>query len=410
MLLQILLLAVLLVFSGFFSGVEVALVSLNDLKIRNLLKQKRKGAEDVRKLKKKPQRMIITILIGNNIVNISASVLASIIATELFGSSGAGIAIGVMTFLVLVFGEIMPKAYASLHAENISLKVARPLLILQKALYPFVLFFERITKSGLKLFGGEPESKALITEEELKTAFEVGAEEQVIEEGEKELLHNVLQFNDITAKEVMTVKSKVFSLNASMKVEKAIPLVAKSPFSRIPLFESSKEDIVGVIHTKDVVEAVYENEHDFELKEIAVKPYTVKEDIIIDKLFKLFQKNHLHIAIVIDEDDDFIGIVTLEDLLEEIVGEIIDESDVTPERIMRIDKNTVLVDGETEPSYVNSFFNVKIPLKYEDVSSYLLDKLGKKPKRGKKIKIDGKTFIVEELGEDHIERVVIKKE
>jgi len=406
---QIILLIILLFFSAFFSGVEVALVSLDQIKLRSLLKKKRKGSKAVSKLKKNPQRMIITILIGNNVVNISASVLATIIATDLFGSSGAGIAVGVMTFLVLVFGEITPKSYAATHAEKISLLVARPLLLLQRVLYPFVVAFEWMTNKAIKVFGEEEKKNALLTEEELKIAIELGAEENAIEQNEKKLLKNVLEFNDITAKEVMTERQNMSCLDANMKVKDAIPIIAESPFSRTPLFLGSLDNIVGVIHTKDVLEAINEKEEEFALRDIAVKPFFVHEKVIIDDLFKMFQERHTHIAIVIGDNGKTVGMVTIEDLLEELVGEIIDESDVTPNKIMRIDRSTILVDGETPPIYVNSFFQTNIDEKYETISNFLVDKYKQMPPRGHEIKIGNHLYLIEEVTENHIERILIKK-
>ncbi|NQU98608.1 HlyC/CorC family transporter [Candidatus Woesearchaeota archaeon] len=409
MLWQIISLIVLLFLSGLFSGSEVALVSLSKIQLRTLLKQKRKGSKAVEKLKDNPQRMIITILIGNNLVNIGASVLATLVATDLFGSSGAGIAIGAMTFLVLVFGEITPKSYAATHADKVSLIMGEPLWILSRILYPLVKLFEWITHSTLVLFGVSKKVAETMTEDDLKTAIDIGAEEKSIEQDEKELLKKVFEFNDITAKEVMTRRHNMFCLDANMKVKDAIEAIADSPFSRTPLFLGSLDNIVGVVHTKDVLEAITDDEEDLPLREIGVKPFFIHEKTIIDDLFKMFQERHTHIALVVGEDGKTVGLVTIEDLLEELVGEIIDESDVTPNKIMRVDKNIILVDGETSPKYVNSFFQTDLDTKHDTVSDLLIDEFKKVPPRGQEIKINNHIYFIEEVGEEHIERIKVRK-
>ncbi|MBU0666881.1 MAG: CNNM domain-containing protein [Nanoarchaeota archaeon] len=406
---QIITLIMLLILSGFFSGVEIALVSVSKLKVRHFLKQKKKGAEALSKLKNKPRRMIITILIGNNVVNISASVLATIIATDLFGSKGIGIAVGVMTLLILIFGEIIPKAYASTYFESVSLKVSKPLLIFQKILFPIVIVLEWLTNKTLRLFGKTSGKKFVLTEEELKTAFDITAEQNVIEKQEKKLLTNVLKFNDITAKEVMTRRKKVFALNANMTVKEVLAFVAQCPYSRIPLYLGSLDKIIAVIHFKDILEAIHNKDYDARLRDIGVKPLFINENVIIDDLFKIFQERHTHMAVVINKKKRITGIVTIEDLIEEIVGEIIDEFDVTPSKLMRIDKNTILVDGETPPNYINSFFQMSIPEKFATLSDYLIHKYKQLPPRGKELKIGKHLFFIEEIGEEFIERVRIKK-
>ncbi|MFC2135703.1 hemolysin family protein [Bacteroidota bacterium] len=406
---QIILLFVLLFLSGLFSGAEVALVSLSEIQLRKLLRRKKAGSEAIRKLKRNPQRMIITILIGNNIANISASVLATYIAGDLFGSKGAGIAIGVMTFLVLIFGEITPKSYSAAHSEKVSLLMAKPLWIMGRILSPLITAFEWMTDRALQLFGAKKGKKKLLTEEELKIAIEIGAEHKAIEHKEKRLLKNVLDFNDITAGEVMTERHRMFCLDANMKIRDALPIIAESPYSRTPLFLGSLDNITGVVLKQDVLEAINDNEQHLALRDISIKPFFVNEDVVIDELFKIFQEKHRHIAIVIGKKGHTAGLVTIEDLLEELVGEIIDETDITPNKLMRIDKKTTLADGETPPKYVNSFFNTNIPENYETLHDYLVDIYGKMPPRGQDVKIKKFTYHVEEIGEGNIERIKITK-
>lgn len=406
---EITLLIIFLLMSGISSGSEVALVSLTDIEIRDLIKRKKKGSKALEKLTRNPDRMIITILIINNIAIIAASGLATVVATDIFGASGAGIAVGVMTLLVLIFGEITPKTYAAAHSEGIALFMAPIILMIERIFFPIITIFEWNTGFALKIFGVKKRKKVLMTEERLKTAIEIGAEEKAIEHEEKHLLKKVLEFNDIAAKEVMTVRASMFCLDANMKVKDAVPIMVESTFSRVPLFLGSLDKIVGIVHIKEILEAIHEKEQNLPLRDIAIKPFFVNEETMIDDLFKLFQERHSHMAIVVGQRGKTVGLVTIEDLLEEIVGEIIDESDVTPNTIMRIDKKTILVDGETSPKYINSFFNTNLPEEDETINDYLLRMHPNNNHRGAEIKIKNHTYLIEEVGDNHIERVLIRK-
>ncbi|MBT7902378.1 HlyC/CorC family transporter [Candidatus Woesearchaeota archaeon] len=408
---QIVSLAILLFFSGLFSGIETAFFSLSNLKLRSLLKKKKKGADVAYKLKQNPKRLIITILIGNNVVNIGAASLATIIAIDLFGSSGAGIATGVMTFLVLIFGEITPKSIANTYCEKITLLVARPLQIFMYSIFPLILLFEAITEimySIFKISNKQP----VLTEEEFKTLVEIGAEEKVLKIKEKELIEGVLEFSDITAKEVMTPRTKTYALDGNMSPGKALKLIAKSPFSRVPVYEDSVDNILGVIHIKDVLRELHRKGASVrKIKKIVKKPYFVPETKIISELFKEFQEKKVHIAFVVDEYGGISGIVTLEDLLEEIVGEIIDETDINPDLIMRIDHNTIVAHGETEIYHINEFLG---PCLAEDtpsvtISGLILEKLKQFPKKNAKINLEKAILKIEEVSDNHILKVRITK-
>ncbi len=405
---SIILLVFLLLLSAFFSGVEVALVSISDIELRTWVKQRKPGSKSLQILKSNPKSMIITILIGNNIVNIAATAIATILATDLFGNAGAGIAVGVMTFLVLIFGEITPKAYCTTHYEQVSLLIAKPILILKTILWPFVYAFRWISNQMIGLFGGDSKKKT-ITQAQLRVALDISAEENVIDKDEKRMLKKVLRFDDVSANEVMTAKKDVFFLDANMQIKHVIPIVSKSLYSRFPLYENKMSNIVGIVHLKDILEAIAENEQNLKIREIAVMPLFIPDTLMINDIFKKFQETHRHIAIVVDKKRTVMGLVTIEDLLEEIVGEIIDESDVSPNNIMRLDKKTILVDGETPPRYLKSFFRINIPKKFDNVSDYLINKCRGLPARGLEIKIGKVNYKIEEVGEDHIERVVIRK-
>ncbi len=405
---EIFLLAILVVLSAFFSGVEVALVSVSPIKVKSLLKEGRKGSKTLSKLKKNPRRMIITVLIGSNIANIGAAALATVIATQEFGSSGVGIAAGVMTLIILIFGEIIPKTFAATHAERISLAVASPVLALNYILYPLVVILEWIATRVnrlVKIKKAEP-----ITESDIKAMIEFGVEKKVIDPAEQYIIERAVRFSDITVQEVMILADRIFSLDGRMTIRQALEDIIDSNYSRIPVYTRSKNNITGVIFVKDVMASVQKNRQNKRLQDIAAAPIFVKKSLGIDDTFKLFQDKQTHIALVRD-GKKIIGLVTLEDLMEELVGEITDETDVTPSTIIRIDKDTIVAHGNTPVERINKFFNSSLPVEKKDMKLHeLIRRYEKKPKRHSRIRIDDLTLMPEDVRDGRIIKVrIIRK-
>lgn len=402
-------LIVLIALSGFFSAAEIAIFSLSKAKIKSLEKSKIRGAKKLAKLKSRPQRLLITILIGNNLVNISASALATVIAFEYFGSAGPAIAIGILTVVILVFGEIGPKGFATAHAEGFAMSIAPILTVISVILRPISIIFEFINKFALKFFTKGRDVPS-VSEAELTALAEIGAEEGVVEHKEKEMIKRILQFNDINAGDVMTVRPDIFSLPANSSIEKAVLEINKSHYSRIPIFEKNKDNIVGVIYLPDILREYAKGDQDSKLTKISRQPYFIPKQRKIDDIFKDFQRQHNHIAVVLDERGSLAGLVTLEDLLEEIVGEIMDESDIDEFLIKRIDKNTILVDAQIEIREVNHFFNIEIPgNEHKFISEIILEKFGQIPKAGKKVDFEGFQMVVEKATPKKIEKIRIIK-
>ncbi|MDA2935859.1 hemolysin family protein [Patescibacteria group bacterium AH-259-L05] len=395
---------ILLLLSGFFSGSETALYSISGVEVKRLLRQKKQGAKALSRIKEKPKRLIITILIGNNIANVAASILATILATQWFGSYGAGIAFGGTTFLILLFGEILPKSMATAQASFISLLVARPIELISYALYPLVVIFEKLVKITGTI------QPIRITEEDVQTMTAMGVEAGTIEEEEREIIGKVFQFTDITAEDAMTPRSKIFSLNHTLSITDAIKAIKKAPLSRIPVFKNSKDNIIGILYTKDLLKYSSERAQKLTLGEICKEPYFIPDQKPLNDLLKEFQKRAVHIAIVVNEWGEIIGLITLEDLLEELVGEIADEKDVDRIVIKRIDKNTILVDGATEIGQINRFFKVKLPgNEHETISAVILDKLGRIPKKEEKLELDTVKIAIEDATKKTILKVKISK-
>ncbi|MBU2229149.1 hemolysin family protein [Patescibacteria group bacterium] len=328
--LNLLILLILLLLSGFFSGAEVALLSVTDVKVRTYLKENRKGSRALCKLKESPRRMIIIILIGNNVVNVSAASITAIIAAEHFGSGGLGLATGFLTLLILVFGEITPKTFANKNSGAISLLISRPIYYFGMVIYPVVLFLEWIT--GLMHRLVKVPDQELITEAEIKEMIQFGVEKQVIEPEEQYIINKALRFSDTSAKEVMVPFKNVFSLHGGKRISQAMGKIIVSGFSRVPIYKADKRNIIGIAMVKDIARELSKNKGNTQLEDVAKTPIYINESLRIDYLFKIFQKKHVHIAVVINKEKKAVGIATLEDLLEELVGEIEDESDLRARR------------------------------------------------------------------------------
>ncbi|MBI5754587.1 HlyC/CorC family transporter [Candidatus Peregrinibacteria bacterium] len=327
MVFKILFLALLLALSAIFSASEIAIVSITPSKVRELITKKKRGAKSVELLKKHPQKFLITILIGNNMVNTGAAVFATLLFTELFGSDGAGIAVGVMTFLILVFGEITPKSLAHRYSTPFSLFIARFILILEKILFPCIWLLEKLLQAFMKFTGSKGHAH-IMTEDEIMAMVSLGEEAGALEKHEKELIENILEFNDIAVKEVMTPRRDIKALPLNTSMKKAARYVAEHMHSRFPVYKDHLDAIVGILGVKEILEGLSKSKDDIALSDIALLPVIrTSENKKIHHLFKDFQKKRAHMAVVVDEHDATVGVVTMEDLLEEIVGEIEDEYD-----------------------------------------------------------------------------------
>ena len=397
-------LIILIIFSAFFSSAETALFSLSETRLRTLVDQKKKGAEILYKLRKNARKLIITILLGNNIVNIAASSFATVLAVDLLGDKGVGVAIGIMTFLILVFGEIIPKSVAIEKAEDFSLFFAKPILFLMHFFSPLVWILEKTTKVVAP-------RKMLITGEEIKTIATMGFESGSIKKEEEKIIKKAIEFADIDAKDVMTPRIDMFSLDSELNLKDVLSDIASGPFSRIPIYSNNKDNITGILYIKDVLKYISKNGKDIRLADLSRKAFFIPEKMAVNNLFKEFKQQHIHIAIVVDEHGGVMGLVTMEDLLEELVGEITDESDISKDVIKRIDKKTILVDGDTEVENINDFLNIKLPGKASDtISALILEKIEKIPKIEEKIEIDGIILTIIEVTDKEIKKIKIQKE
>lgn len=397
--------------SALFSGLEVALVSLERGQLRRLVNERRSGAKSLEKLKSNPKRMLITILLGVNLANIGAAAVATDLATGAFGSLGLGIATGIMTFILLVFGDITPKAYCYAHAEKISLRFARVILAIQYLLYPLVIFLEVVTKGMFKAVRIEERPKTL-SEAEVRAILDIGVEEKVLMKEEREMMKEVLEFHDTAVRAIMTPRNSMVVLNARLLIWDALPLINKSGFSRIPIIEESKDNVIGIVHIRDILRAIETKTSFMMLKDIARKPLFVSKDMLISKLLKEFQGRHLQMAIVVDEFGSTEGLVTLEDVIEELVGEITDEKDIEHQLLRKVDRHTVVLQGDVEIDDVNEALNVNLPkgADYSTISGLLHEHIKRIPRQGDRATIGNVTIIVEEIGRNVPLRITVRKE
>ena len=322
---EIIAIVVLIGFYALFSGLEIAIVGTRRAKVMMLYRKKVRGAFALYKLKSNPSRMTSSVNLGNTLVNVASSVLAADVSIKLLGDQGVGIAIGLMTFVILVFGEILPKTYSNIQSEKVALRFSRFLLVFTYLMYPIVLLLEYLTKAFLKLVGRSSYPKP-ITEEDIKEVIDLGLSEKAIEREEHKLVHNALEFDDKPIRKVMTPKEYLFSLNADKSLSESILQIREKRFSRIPVYSKVPENIVGILHLWDIARLPEKEYKKTKLGKIARKPFFVFSSERISDLLKSLKKNATHMAIVLDEHENLEGIITVEDLLEEIVGDIAGET------------------------------------------------------------------------------------
>lgn len=400
-------LTILLLLSAFFSSSEAAFLSCRRIRIRHLKEEGNKKAALIYKMMKEPDKLVASIVIGNNIVNVAASAFATSMAIEIFGNQGIGVAIGLMTFLILVVGEITPKGIAVKNAERLTLTFARPLYYITKVLSPVATGLTAFTRGVIRLFGGRLEKNPFITGEEFKTFLTIAEEEGSLEGEERERLYKMFRFSDTVAKEVMTPRTDMICLDVNSTLEEARSVIVKTGFSRIPIYAENVDHIIGILYAKDLLSYTDDNH---KLKDILREPYYIPETKKVDELLEKMQQSKVHLAIVVDEYGGTAGIVTIEDLLEEIVGEIFDEYDVTRIPIRVIDEQTAIINAVVPIDEVNELLSINIPENgFETIGGFMLDQFGRIPKEGEKISFDGVDFIVFKTDGVRIMKVKAKK-
>lgn len=405
---EIIVLFILLCLSSFFSASETALMSLSKIRVRHLVDENVKNAEILSKLIEKPSKLLGAILVGNNIVNIGASSLATSVAIDIWGSKGVGLATGVITLFVLIFGEITPKSLATKYAEKISLRVARVMYIITVVLGPIVAILMKFTGLLVRIFGVDLNShEPSITEAELKTIMSVSHEEGVLQDEEKDMILNVFEFADNKVSDVMTPKINMVIVDINSTYEHILEVIRIEQFSRLPVYEESHDNIVGILYLKDFVLFQGESE-EFRVKDYMKQPHYTYEFIGIAEVFSEMRANRSSMDIVLDEYGNAVGLATIEDLVEEIVGDIVDEYDENEDEIVPLDHNEYKVEGSTRIVDINDTIGTNLSNEeFDTIGGYIIGILGRLPEIGEEFEEGGIKFLIENVEKNRVQEIKI---
>lgn len=389
---------------------ETALMSLSKIRIRHMVEEGVKGSKLVEKLIEDPNRLLGAILIGNNIVNIGASAIATSLAVKIFNGSESAVAVAtaIMTVLVLIFGEITPKSIAKQKSEQVALKVSKPVQFCVAIFKPFVAMFTAISSVFIRLFGGDPKAtEPFITEEELKTMVGVSEEEGVLEDVEKEMIFNVFDFADLQVKDVMVQRVDVTAIDVNDGYEEILKVIKEDQFSRIPVYDDTIDDIVGILNVKDLIIAD-KRDCKFKVTDYMREPLYTFEFKKITELFNEMKKSRNHMAVVLDEYGGTVGIVTIEDVVEEIVGDIEDEYDKERELIEVIKEDEYIVEGSARLDDISDLIGVNMESEeFDSVGGLVIGELGRIPEAQEEVTIGKIRFVVEEVEKNRIMKVRI---
>ncbi|MBU8907408.1 hemolysin family protein [Desertibacillus haloalkaliphilus] len=403
----IILLALLIVFSAFFSSSETAFSSVNKIRMKKYAEENRPGGKLALRISENFDQTISTILVGNNLVNIAGTTIAAKIFTDLFGeSSGLVISTVVMTILVLIFGEILPKSYAKENAETYALKISGVLSFLIKVLSPVTFLFVRL-KNWLSSLVTSKESEPSVTEEELKVMVEIGEEEGIIDQQEKELVHSALDFNDIIVGEVLTRRIDMVAIEVHASTEEIKSVFFKERFSRIPVYEGHIDNIIGILSEREFLSMLVKNES-FQLKDLLREPMFVVESLRISTLLPELQKHKTHMAVVIDEFGGTEGLITMEDILEEIVGEIWDEHDEKKLLVKQIDNGSFIFSAEIGLDDFSQFVSIPLPdSNYHSLGGWIVEQFERIPTTGDQFEYSDVTIIIHKVEGHRIRSVQV---
>lgn len=404
------LLIFLILLSGAFSGAEIALTSLSPAKVNTLKEDHRFGAKAIYKLKQVPERFLITVLIGNNLLNTLVTVLATVWGTQTFKGGALGIVTGALTLIILIFAEITPKTFAQKHSVMVARLTAYPILGIMYVLFPIVWLLEKFIHSLMKVLKAKNPITSM-SEEEILAMVDIGTQEGVIEEHEQELIENVLDFTETTAEEVMTIEADIEALNVDTTIKDAAHFFTTHSHSRIPIYKDNMDNILGIITVHDILKIIHANDGAKTLKEVKYSlPIVIPKTKSISKLFQEFQKRRQHIAIVVDERGHTVGLVTMEDILEEIVGDIVDEQDKEEDKIKKIGKNEWLAEADITIEEVNDALDIELEYpEHQTLSLLILEEVQGFPSLGEKIEYQGIAIQVKEMSKKKIEKVLITK-
>ncbi len=411
---KIVLLIILLTLSALFSSAETALTSMNIIKVKKLQNEGIKNVDVLKRLIQKTPKMIATILIGNNIVNIAATAIATELTFKIFSGKNATVFVTfTMTLLILIFGEITPKTYSAENPEKVALKLGRSLEVLSIILNPILKILTGMTKFIMKLFGvNAKKPNALVSEEEILTLMDVGEEVGIIQSDEKEMINSIFEIGDIEVTEVMVPRIDMVYLEQDASLGESLETVIQHGYSRIPVIKDTIDDVIGILYAKDLLIYSKEEEknYDFDLLKFVRSAYYVPESKKVRDLLKEMQKEKIHIAIVLDEYGGTLGLVTIEDILEEIVGDIIDEYDNEIDYIEELGEHSLIVNAKASIEEINERLAVNLSEEeYESIGGFVFNILGRVPVKGDEIELENIKIKVLNVQNRRIKQLEIKK-
>lgn len=386
---------VLIALSAIFSSAETAFLSTNRIRMRNLHEDGEKRAGLVLNMLENQNKLISSLLVGNNIVNISASAIATKIATDVFQDAGVGIATGVMTLLILVFGEVIPKNVAAAHAENWAMVIAPFIRVVSIVLTPLVFLLTKLSDFVVKLSKKyEDDDVPTITEDEFKLLVDVGQEEGVFDESESEMLNSIMEFDEIVVKEIMVPRIDIVGLDGEDNINEALRLIIDGGHSRIPVYEGSIDNIIGILYAKDIFAHLNEDFEHLQVRTLIRNAYYIPETKKVDDLLEELRMKKVHMAIILDEYGGTSGLVTIEDLLEEIIGDIQDEYDTEEDLIVMHSDAVLIADARTPIHDVEEAFDVELEEEILDdseadtIGGLAFEHLGGIPVKGDTVTVD----------------------
>jgi len=402
-----------LLLSAFFSSAETAFIASQRIRIAHMVNTEVSGADRVAQMLQHPEKLLSTILMGNNLVNTAAAALATALAVSYWPQYGVLIATVTVTILLLVFAETTPKTIATQHAERLSLLFARPIQVVSWLLTPFVIVLSWIASRFSRLAGGTSVPRSLASEEEIRTMISVGHKEGTVEEGQAELLHNVFDFGDRQVNEVMVPRPEVISIEQGSTVSDFLTLYTKSPLSRFPVYQENMDNVIGILSVKDVLMALAKNSitNDSSISELTRPAYFTPETKPINELFVEMQEKNFRMAVVIDEYGGTAGIASLSRLVEEIVGPVGDELAAVEKDYEAINEYTFQIDGGMRIEEANEEMGLELPEgDYETVAGFILHLLGHIPKTGEQLRYKGLKIVVTKMRGVKIEEILLTKE
>ena len=405
---QLVIVIILLSASAFFSSAETALMTSNKLRMRNLAENGNKRAAKVLKVTENTDKMLSAILIGNNIVNLTASSISTALTLKIFGSKLVGIATGILTFLILVFGEITPKNVASKNAENMALSYIGVISFLVTLLTPVIFIVNTVAKFVISIFNKNGDDNNAVTEEELRAMVEYSHEEGVIENEEKKMIVNVVDFGDTVAGDIMVPRVDMVMVDEKSSYEEILQVFREERYTRIPVYEETPDNVIGILNVKDFL--LIEDKENFVMKELLREPLYTYEYKKTSALMMDMRKTGANIVIVLDEYGITAGLITLEDMLEEIVGEIRDEFDADEdEGITKVSDLEYMIDGSTNLDDINDRIGLSLSSEeYESIGGLIMEKLGRLPVEGEIINFDNIVLTVKKMDHARIEKVCLK--